>query len=204
MTGKTHFGIGVMSTIILSESIHLTLSLPVLGICALASLLPDIDHPQGVINKYILPMKKKEFKIVLYITIGSFLIAFNYFYFNYPYIMATGIFFILIGLSTHRDGITHSLTGLLCFIGVIGFWGNSYGYRSFPVPFVIGYGTHLLGDMFTSKGVPLLYPFMKKKYKMPLTFATGSWIGNLVEGGLIAAGLVYLIFQLPAIMSRMK
>jgi inner membrane protein len=65
MTGKTHFGIGVMSTVILSENLHLTLSLPILGICALASILPDIDHPQSIINKYLLPMKKKEFKIVL-------------------------------------------------------------------------------------------------------------------------------------------
>jgi inner membrane protein len=204
MTGKTHFGIGVMSTVILSENLHLTLSLPILGICALASILPDIDHPQSIINKYLLPMKKKEFKIVLYITLGAFLIIFNYFYFNNSYLRAIGIFLILIGLSTHRDGVTHSLTGLLCFLGVFGFLAVAYGYRNCILPFAIGYLTHLLGDMFTSRGVPLFFPFNNKKYKMPLTFTVGSWMGNLVEGGIIALGLIYLVFQLPIIMSRMK
>ena len=92
-----------------------------MGICAIASILPDIDHPQSAINKYILPMKKKEFKIAVYITLGAFLIILNYFYFNYAYLEVAGIFLILIGASTHRDGITHSIAGLLCFIGVFGF-----------------------------------------------------------------------------------
>ena len=204
MRGKTHFGIGVMATVILSENLHFALSLPILGICALASILPDIDHPQSAINKYLLPMKKKEFKIALYVTLGVFLIIFNYFYFDYAYLSATGIFLILIGLSTHRDGITHSLTGLLCFLGVFGSLAVFYGFRNCILPFTIGYLTHLLGDMFTSGGVPLLFPFNNKKYKMPLTFTVGSWIGNLVEGGIITIGLIYLVFQLPIIMSRMK
>lgn len=204
MTGKTHFGIGVMSTIILSEYIHFGLSLPVLGICGLASILPDIDHPKSAINKYILPMKSKSFKIAIYITLGVFLIVLNYFYFDTAYLEAMGIFLILIGTSAHRDGITHSLTGLLCFIGIFGYLAETYSYKDFIIPFSIGYGSHLIGDMFTNRGVPLLYPFKKKKFRMPITFSVGSGWGNMVEGLIIAAGLIYLTFRLPIIMTSIK
>lgn len=204
MTGKTHFGIGVMSVVILSEYMKYKLSLPLLGVSAAASLLPDIDHPQSIINKYVLPMKSKEFKIAVYIILGVFLIALDYLYFANVYMKATGIFLILIAVSTHRDGITHSLTGLLCFIGVFGYLASAYNFKECIIPFAIGYGSHLIGDMFTNRGVPLFFPFKKKKYKMPLTFSVGSWWGNLIEGGIIAGGLLYLTFKLPMIMTRLK
>ena len=86
----------------------------------------------------------------------------------------------------------------------MGFLQSSYEFRNCIVPFVIGYGTHLLGDMFTNRGVPLLFPFKKKKFKMPLTFAVGSWWGTLIEGGIIASGLIYLTFKLPMILTRIK
>lgn len=204
MTGKTHFGIGVISTVILSQYFSYNLSLGTLVICSLGSLLPDIDHPKSIINKYILPMKNKNFKIAIYVTLGVFIIILNYFYFYNNYLMVVGIFLILIGASAHRDGITHSLTGMLCFLGVFGFLATNYKFKELIIPFAIGYGAHLLGDMFTNRGIALLFPFKKKKFKMPLTYAVGSWWGNLIEGGIIAAGLIYLIFKLPIIITRLK
>lgn len=204
MTGKTHLGVGLISTVILAQYLSYNLSFGVLIICALSSVLPDIDHPKGIINKYLLPMKSKEFKIAIYVTIGVFLIILNYFYFNAIYLNVTGIFLIMIGVSAHRDGVTHSLAGLLCFVFVFGFFATTYHYKDLIIPFAIGYGSHLLGDMFTSRGVPLYFPFKKKKYKMPLTYTVGSWWGNLIEGGIIAAGLIYLTFKLPIILTKIK
>lgn len=204
MTGKTHIGIGVISTVILSQYINYNLSLGTLIIASIAAMLPDIDHPKSIINKYILPMKNKEFKIAIYVTFGLFLIALNYFYFNNPYLMVCGIFLVLIGASAHREGITHSIAGLLCFVSVFGFLAITYNFKNLIIPCAIGYGTHLVGDMFTNRGVPLLYPFKKKKFKMPLTYSVGSWWGNLVEGGIIAAGLIYLTLRLPLILTRLK
>jgi inner membrane protein len=204
MTGKSHFGIGIITTAILSEYLKYNLNTATLIVCTVASLLPDIDHPKGFINQYLLPIKSREIKIALYVVIGIFIILLDYFYFNMAYLKVIGIFFILIGISTHRDGITHSLTGLLCFAGVLGFVANTYNFKEVIFPFIIGYGMHLLCDMLTSKGVPLFYPFNKKKYKFPVTFTVGSWWGNLIEGGIIASGLLYLVFKLPVIITKIR
>lgn len=204
MTGKTHLGIGVISTVILSQYISYDLSIGALLICSISSLLPDIDHPKGIINKYILPMKNKEFKMAIYITVGIFLIVLNYFYFNNIYLNSMGIFVILIGISSHRDGITHSITGLLCFAGVFGVLAVTNNFSGLIIPFAIGYGTHLISDMFTKRGVPLLYPFKNKKFKMPITFTVGSAFGNLMEGIIISAGLIYIVLRLPLLITRFK
>jgi inner membrane protein len=204
MTGKTHLGIGVMTTVIASEYIPIHLSLSALGICALASVLPDIDHPKSMINKYILPVKNKTFKATIYITLGVFIFIVNYFYFNYIYLKSVGVFFVLIGISSHRNGVTHSLTGFLCFFAIFGYAAVSYGFNEWIIPFAFGYGGHLVADMFTNSGIPLLFPFKKKRFKMPITFAVGSWWGNLIEGLITAAGLIYLTWRLPIIITKLK
>lgn len=204
MTGKTHLGIGLMATVILSEYTKVDLSLASLGACAFASLLPDIDHPKGLINKYILPVKSKWIKITFYFTLGIFILIMNHFYMNYYYLRSLGIFLILIGISTHRNGTTHSLTGLLCFLGIYGNFAVKYDLINTVIPFTIGYGAHIICDMFTNRGVPLFYPFKKRKYKMPLAFSVGSWSGNLFEGIITGAGLIYLVWRLPIIFTRIR
>lgn len=204
MTGKTHFGIGVITTAILSEYLKYNINAATLLVCAAASMLPDIDHPKGFINQYVLPIKSKQIKIAIYVVLGIFLIVLDYFYFDSVWLKIAGAFLILIGISAHRDGITHSLTGLLCFGGMIGFLANHYKLQEIIEPFLIGYGMHLVCDMLTSKGVPLFFPFKNKKYKFPLTFTVGSWWGKLIEGGILSAGLLYLVFKLPILITRIK
>jgi inner membrane protein len=204
MTGKTHLGIGVMATVILSEYMPMNLSLAALGVCAIASVLPDIDHPKSIINKYILPIKNKAVKVTIYMTLGVFLLLLNHFYFDHIYLKSLGTFFILVGASSHRNGITHSLTGFLCFVGIFGYAAVAYDFKNSIFPFAIGYGAHLLGDMFTNRGIPLFFPFSKKKFKMPVTYAVGSGWGNLIEGILTAGGLIYLTWRLPIIITNLK
>jgi inner membrane protein len=204
MTGKTHVGIGVIATVILSEYIPVQLSLTSLVICVLASLLPDIDHPKGLINKYILPVRSKWIKVTTYITLGIFILLLNYFYMNYYYLYTLGVLLILIVISTHRNGITHSITGLLCFVGILGNAAVKYSLINSIAPFTIGYGAHIICDMFTNRGVPLLFPFKKTKYKMPFAFSVGSWRGNLFEGIITAAGLIYLVWRLPIIFTKIR
>ncbi|MGV3266082.1 MULTISPECIES: metal-dependent hydrolase [Cytobacillus] len=56
----------------------------------------------------------------------------------------------------------------------------------------IGLGTisHITGDWLTSRGVPLLYPFRKERFKAPITFRTGSWTERWICLGLIALNLL--------------
>lgn len=73
----------------------------------------------------------------------------------------------------HR-GITHSLFAIVAAAIIL--W--LYGLRLwFVAPLGLGYLSHLVGDVFTNSGAPLLWP-KKNKVSFPL-FNTGSWIENL-------------------------
>ncbi|WP_052190902.1 metal-dependent hydrolase [Chitinibacter sp. ZOR0017] len=91
-------------------------------------------------------------------------------------------------LFGHR-GITHSLlmVGL-----VIWFLLTHPGEREWPVlPLVIGYLSHILGDLLTPSGVPLLWP-VRKKFSLNLFKANGP-MENLI---FLAcwAGVLYFIW----------
>ena len=76
-------------------------------------------------------------------------------------------------------------------------------YNGYSIPFFVGYMSHIIADMFTNRGVPLFYPFIKKKFKMPLTFRVGSWQGKIVEGLIMALCLMYITFEMPYILSSL-
>ena len=54
-----------------------------------------------------------------------------------------------------------------------------------------------MGDMFTKMGVPLFYPFSKKKFKFPYTYKVGSKVGTLIEEIIMIFGLTYIVYALP-------
>lgn len=89
----------------------------------------------------------------------------------------------------HR-GFTHSL--LACLI----LWGLIQSIHvSFSIGFCLGYLSHLLGDFFTNRGVPLLHPLSKKRWRAPLTFKTGSRVESLVMTLLSLAIFALLYFM---------
>lgn len=74
----------------------------------------------------------------------------------------------------HR-GFIHSL--LACLL----LWSLIYPlHLSFSMGFLLGYLSHLFGDSITNRGVPLLYPLSKRRYRTPLTFKTGSRVENFL------------------------
>lgn len=200
MNGKTHAGIGLAAYVAISDRLPGGFNYLGLGIVLIASLLPDIDHPKSIINRYILPFKNKYTKVTLYLCSGIIVLYFDYLYTNQPAYKALGAALIAVGLSSHREGLTHSLLGMITFTFIVGYIGDKYNIKHITTDFIIGYSTHLLGDMLTNRGVPLFYPFKNKKVKLPLTYRVGSKIGNLIELILVAAGLVYVIYRIPLIM----
>ncbi|MCI4462598.1 MAG: metal-dependent hydrolase [Caldisericum sp.] len=69
----------------------------------------------------------------------------------------------------HRT-ITHSILAL----AVVMFFANIVSTQ-FGVGMAMGYLSHLVLDAMTPTGVPLLYPFNKKRhFRFPLTIHTGS------------------------------
>jgi len=77
---------------------------------------------------------------------------------------------IIIGkLSPHR-GATHSL---LC-LSFVGYLALKYLSADMAIALIVGYGSHLLGDLFFGKGgCPLWWPFGKKT-RLKMARLTGS------------------------------
>jgi len=118
-------------------------TIPQLLVASFAGLLPDIDSPSSTIGRRIRPISK------------------------------------FIGSVVGHRGFTHSL--IFSYILVISlmyitanFAGENAGllYMYIP-PLIVGYLSHILGDMFTPSGVPLLWPW-KFKFKLPYTFKADS------------------------------
>jgi inner membrane protein len=200
MTGKTHAAIGGIIYVAICNKLPGKFTYIGVIIAILASILPDIDHPKSIINKYILPFKNKATKVTIYVCLGIIILWFDFLYTKDIAIKSLALSFIIIGLSTHRNGLLHSLTGMILFMLMIGYTCEKYSITPLVYPFTIGFGSHLIGDMFTKMGVPLFYPFLKKKFMFPYTYEVGSKLGKMIEGIIIIFGLMYTVYVLPKIL----
>lgn len=92
----------------------------------------------------------------------------------------------LISLFVKHRTATHSLlfvSGVIVSSGVVVIVLKLTWFYTLA----LGLGTmsHIIGDWLTSRGVPLLYPFRKERFKAPITFRTGSWTERWVCFGLM-------------------
>ncbi|MCY6483297.1 metal-dependent hydrolase [Clostridium aestuarii] len=200
MKGKTHAGIGAITFMSVCDKIPGGFTYIGILIVIIASLMPDIDHPKSIINKYILPFKNKKTKTIMYLGFALIVLWVNYLYTREAALNALGIVFIFVAISSHRNGLTHSLVGLIVFTFISGYLGEIYDVSFIAYYFMVGYGMHLTCDMMTKMGIPLFYPFKKKKYKFPFTYRVSSKKGNTFEDFLIIMGLAYAVYRLPAIL----
>ncbi len=162
MTGKSHVTIGLLTyTSLWAHSIgpfnapllggtRSVLALPVaLAIVALASLLPDLDHPEGrLANERVLGIPiLKPFAWIIHAIFG------------------------------HR-GVTHSLLVLVGIVLLGNLPGLPWAWANLGLLVGWGYAFHLLADSLTKSGIPLLWP-LDFRFGLPpirsLRFATGSW-----------------------------
>ena len=103
----------------------------------------------------------------------------------------------------HRSFL-HSILGMLIFGWLVSrllqtfpeYWGISI-YPVF-ICFIIGYITHLIADMFTVEGIPLLFPWQRMIGLPPKPFEgarimTGKWFENLVLFPIINIMLMIII-----------
>lgn len=123
------------------------------SVIVIASLLPDIDHQSSRINRMLGTSRG---------LIGWLVFRF---------------FKIFIG--SHRTvthyGVTWLALSLLVGIGLPLIWSPGPPYA---IAFSIGYGSHILADMLTDRGVPVFGPVNRRRYTLVpdlLTFPTGSW-----------------------------
>ncbi|MFT8313760.1 MAG: metal-dependent hydrolase [Clostridium sp.] len=200
MTGKTHAGVGAAVGIALSSEIPGKLSIMAIVVVIISALLPDIDHPKSIFNRYILPVKSKLVKIIVYGSIGLALIMFNTFYINIPELTVTGIVLVIVAFSSHRTGFTHSILGMIILAFIANYMSSRYNNIYLVYYFIVGYSSHIIGDMFTNRGVPLFYPLKNKNIKFPFTFRVGSSNGKFIEDFIIIISVLYIVYRLPMLL----
>lgn len=158
MTGKTHLSVGIASTVMVSSNIGSIVSF--LPFIILGSLIPDIDSHSSII-------RSRNVMIISWISIITLLYLSNDNIVSAG-IITTTILSIIYSNAKHRS-IAHSFFGmflLMISVSLISFTGMLW--------FTLGYVIHLILDSLTVKGVPLLYPFEKKRFGFKVCSAKGA------------------------------
>lgn len=157
------------------------------GFASLGGLLPDVDLKDSTTDKLFDRLMTSLITIiVMYFLIKYFLgidlyneikkidIVFNY-------IISLVLFIIMgyLGSKTSHRSFTHSFLG--CFIYALIL---SYGFdNNTLIPFLCGYLSHIVLDLFNKKGVALLYPC---KFRLCL---------NLCESNGMVNKILFIIFS---------
>jgi len=168
MRGKAHLATGFLSGIITAVCTYnggIVAPIALVTASTIGSIIPDIDLPTSTAGKVVKPIS-----------------------------------FIINKLFGHRT-ITHAPIWLiplaiLCYelpvfmSGCSDFWVNVLTYCLYG--YITGFTCHLLGDMFTKGGIPLKYPFARKRYH--LTNAESGKHDILISMSVILiAGLVWFL-----------
>ncbi|PIZ51474.1 hypothetical protein COY27_03725 [Candidatus Woesearchaeota archaeon CG_4_10_14_0_2_um_filter_33_13] len=96
---------------------------------------------------------------------------------------ASGIIGSVISFLFKHRGILHSLIFALVLFVLLSLWDIYYAWA-----LLIGYTSHLVGDVITPMGIQLFYPFSRWKIRGPIRVGKfGEWI--------ILFGLVVLVIK---------
>ncbi len=161
MKAPNHIAGGILFTGLFSSlsGINIFDSHTTTTIMTVASLLPDIDHPQSAIGRLVKPLST---------------------WLNRHY--------------GHRT-ITHSALALLVSTLIFALIEKIItGLNTLSLIYFYAYLSHLILDMMTLQGVPLLYPFYKNPFVLP-----GNPSFRLRTGDVKAEAIIFCIFTLLGI-----
>lgn len=180
MTYKTHLSTGLLFSSIIFLLIYKIELSPVLVLAliistVLGSSAPDLDTPTGELWDKI-PAGSLISRIVNPIFIGG-----------------------------HRH-LSHSIIGFGLFVALFSFLIKMIPFNLILNPyylilaFAVGYVSHLFADMFTERGVPILFP-LDYHFGIPLDpfgkmrIKTGRWFENLIIYPLVNLFLIFVIYS---------
>lgn len=117
-----------------------------MGVVVIASILPDIDHPESMLGRHV-----KIVSIPLSVLQGdkSFL----------PW-----------SEDSHSRGITHSIWMVAACFYIFNSDSNPYF-----IALAFGIIAHLIGDALTPAGIRLFWP-LPTKFRSPIRFQTGGFV----------------------------
>jgi len=174
------------------------------------SMAPDLDQPGSTLSRDIGgPLGRTKTTafvgglILLYLATRLPATLSFMPYLRWGFLVVGGIL-IMMAILKHR-GLTHSLLGmgLVCIAvhwGLLVLLAEGVSFaNSLFLPFLIGYGAHLVADGFTKSGIAPLYlpfvPMTQKHWHFPIYIRTGSYVDRVVlrfgAMFLIIVGFVY-------------
>ncbi|MCI5655630.1 MAG: metal-dependent hydrolase [Ruminococcus sp.] len=162
MLGKTHFAVGIASSLMFTQPKTLQDVILAVGIGGIGALISDIDVDTSDSHKYANKIIAVSILIIIAVfaaeqiwSVGIIkqIISDS----NYARIAIGTILFIAIcafGKQQPHRSFMHSILGLILLTASIGMiWQDLIPY------FAIGFASHLIIDMFNFKKVRLFYPF---------------------------------------------
>lgn len=193
MRGRSHVIISSLMCQTVSTALFKDYTLIPAIVGGIYATIPDIDHFNSIITNRILKClpfrvrKPKLRKVMLSLMLFALSTIIAGITAN-PYLPLIALFTSYLALTKHRR-LSHSLLSNSIFglLSVFGF-GILIGFYAF-----YGYFMHLMEDLITYGGVPLLYPFSKKKYRIPI-IKVDSFVGNLIENVLIGISVVVFTY----------
>ncbi len=108
-------------------------------------------------------------------------------------IIALTIFLAIFPLLKHR-GFTHSISMLVMIYVLLRYIEFTTSFKNISIVGTVSYSSHLLCDMITKRGIPLLYPISNKYYSIG-KLKVGSFWGNFIEMVLIILLLIIVTFS---------
>ena len=169
MRGKSHLITGIVSgtaSAVMFFDGNISKSIAIAGAATLTSLIPDIDLPASTVGKKVKLIAKIINKMFGHRTITHapiWLIPLFLLYLKTPELM-TG----------YSEVVVQIVQGLL------------FGY-------MIGFFTHLFGDLLTKGGIPFCYPFSKKRFRLSWS-ESGKHDGVfIVITSLFVLGMLFLV-----------
>ncbi|MGP4074207.1 metal-dependent hydrolase [Piscibacillus sp. B03] len=157
------------------------------------SLLPDMDSMTSKVGRYVYPI---AFLIVIASVVAYYYASEQLWtIIQHDMVFALSIVgIIVVVFSTHRTW-THSLLFLgivTAYLMLLDTWLTIPHYLQ--VGLLIGIASHIFGDFLTKQGVPLLYPFKKRRYRFWITFTTGSFMERVLIGCCLVLN-IWLVFS---------
>jgi inner membrane protein len=162
VTGKTHLAVGIATGTFVAGvtgvSDKLIPTVTTIAVAGFASLLPDIDEDGSMLNEWLFRFVPKSFQLrsILLALLGAVVLFLSYCYHGPVWAWACGIWAMVVAFVPHRT-ITHSVVGT-AFLA----WVMKQAWPEYALAAVAGYGSHLLTDAMTPKGIPLFWPWKLK------------------------------------------
>ena len=202
MLGKTHvsFGLGLSACGIVGFNAltNTPLSGADLGIfygaVALGSLLPDIDEPNSLLGKKTLGVSN----------LIQSIFGHRGFTHSLCFVLLLGILLLLLG--TLDKNLWNEIPFVAEFAKAFGGIIQAQNVEIFGIGLLLGCIFHLIGDMMTLSGVPLLLPFASRKFHITpnfMRFKTGGIPDKLITA--LSLGIFgYLNLELLGFSTNLK